>query len=250
MTQVNKYTDGPAVAAAAAAALLKELGALLLAKPEAHVSITGGTVGILTLAKIKEHPRAQDLAWDRVHIWWGDERFVAADSADRNAVQANEALLHALKLDPAKVHEFPAFDPASSVSMADQLDAAAVAFAQEVAPFIAAGETQPRFDITILGMGPDGHIDSLFPDREVPPAGAVIFAEHDSPKPPPQRLTFSYEAVNHSDQVWFVISGADKAAAVEVAFGADSSQLPVGRVAGTKQTIWFIDEAAAVGIRQ
>ena len=245
---VLKFNDGPAVATAAASNLLKELGGLLATKPEVHLSITGGSLGILTLAKIAEHERSADLAWNRVHIWWGDERFVAADSSDRNAVQAAEALLASLPLDPAKVHEFPAFDASSEVSIDDQLDAAATSFAEHVSKFIAAGEAQPYFDITILGMGPDGHIDSLFPDSALPAKGAVIVAEHNSPKPPPKRLTFSYEAANNSGQVWFVVGGADKADAVAVAFGSDPTSLPVGRVSGIEQTVWFIDEAAAAQI--
>jgi len=245
---VLKFNDGPAVAEAAAAGLLKELGGLLATKSEVHLSITGGTVGILTLAKIAEHQRSADLAWNRVHIWWGDERFVAADSTDRNAVQAAKALLSALPLDPAKVHEFPAFDPESDLSIDDQLDAAAKTFAEHVSSFVAAGETQPYFDITVLGMGPDGHIDSLFPESELPAAGVIILAEHNSPKPPPKRLTFSYEAANNSGQVWFVVSGADKADAVAVAFGSEPTSLPVGRVSGLEQTVWFIDEAAAAQI--
>ena len=242
---VLKFIDGPAVASAAAENLLKELGGLLATQAEVHLSITGGTVGILTLVKIAEHQRSADLAWNRVHIWWGDERFVAADSTDRNAVQAREALLNALPLDPNKIHEFPAFDPTSQATIAEQLDSAAAAFEDHVAAFITPGQTQPRFDITILGMGPDGHIDSLFPGSVQPGKSVVIMAEHNSPKPPPQRLTFSYEAVNNSNHVWFVVAGADKADAVSVVFGADATSLPAGRVSGLKQTVWFIDDAAA-----
>jgi 6-phosphogluconolactonase len=245
---VLKFNDGPAVAEAAAAGLLKELGGLLATQPEVHLSITGGTVGILTLAKIAEHERCADLAWNRVHIWWGDERFVAADSSERNAVQASEALLSALPLDPAKVHEFPAFDPESEQSIDDQLEAAASSFAEHVSSHLAVGVVLPYFDITVLGMGPDGHIDSLFPGSQIPAEGSIIYAEHSSPKPPPKRLTFTYEAVNNSGQVWFVVSGADKADAVAVAFGSDPRSLPVGRVSAINQTVWFIDEAAAAQI--
>ena len=245
---ILKFDDSAAVATAAAAGLLKQLGGLLASKPEVHVSITGGTVGILTLVKIAEHERAADLPWNRVHIWWGDERFVAATSPDRNAVQARQALLSALPLDPAKVHEFPAFEPDSELSIDDQLDAAAIAFAEHVAMYLEPGQSQPYFDLTLLGMGPDGHIDSLFPGSELPAAGVIIAAEHNSPKPPAKRLTFSYEAANNSGQVWFVVSGADKADAVAVAFGSEPASLPVGRVSGIHQTVWFIDEAAAAQI--
>lgn len=247
MRSVIKFPDGPAVATAAADAFLKEIACLLETKSEIHLSITGGTLGILTLAKIAEHPRRDEIDWVRVHIWWGDERFVAADSADRNANQAKDALLAKLSLDSAKVHEFPCFDPHSGVDISEQLDAAAAAFASETEAY--KGDSgQILFDITLLGMGPDGHIASLFPDHAIPAPGVTIIAEHNSPKPPPQRLTFTYEAINNSSQIWFLIGGTDKAAPVEVAFSSEPTRLPVGRVAGIEKTIWFIDEAAAQGI--
>jgi 6-phosphogluconolactonase len=71
-----------------------------------------------------------------------------------------------------------------------------------------------------------------------------IVAEHDSPKPPPQRLTFTYEAMNAADEIWFTVAGADKADAVNVAFGDDPTSLPVGRVHGVKRTVWFVDQTA------
>ena len=246
--EILKQSDSTAVATAAAEAFVAEVGQLLAGKDEVHVSITGGSVGILTLAKIGEQPAAKDLDWKRVHIWWGDERFVAADSPDRNALQAQEALLGSLRLDPAKVHAFPAFDPESGVSMADQLDAAAAQFAGKVSQFVEAGEAQLYFDITILGMGPDGHIASLFPGHAIPATGVSIIAEHNSPKPPPQRLTFTYEAINNSGEIWFVVAGADKAEAVSVAFSDAPTRLPVGRVHAINKTVWFVDEAGAAGI--
>jgi 6-phosphogluconolactonase len=248
MRELRKLADGTAVATVAADAFLKEVACLLEAKPEIHVSITGGTLGILILAKIAEHPRRDDIAWDRVHIWWGDERFVAADSADRNANQAKDALLSQLALDPAKVHEFPAYEPTSGVSIAEQLDTAAATFAAVVEEY-KDGQDQILFDITLLGMGPDGHIASLFPGHAIPAAGLSIVAEHNSPKPPPQRLTFTYEAINNSTEIWFLIGGTDKAEPTSVAFSSEPTRLPVGRVQGLEKTVWFVDEAAAEGIQ-
>ena len=246
--EILKQSDSTAVATAAADAFVLEVGKLLATKDQIHVSITGGSVGILTLVKIGEQPGVADLDWSRVHIWWGDDRFVAADNADRNSLQADGALLKSLPLDAAKVHAFPALNPESAVSVADQLDSAAEAFSGEVSRFIEPGSSQLLFDITILGMGPDGHIASLFPGHAIPAPGIVIVAEHNSPKPPPQRLTFSYEAINNSNEIWFVVAGADKAEAVSVAFSDAPTRLPVGRVNAISKTVWFIDEAAGAGI--
>jgi 6-phosphogluconolactonase len=247
--EILKFPDGPSVAVAAADAFIDSARALLKAKHEIHVSITGGTVGILTLAKIAEHPGCEALDWANIHLWWGDDRFVPVGHPDSNAKQAQDALLGSLLfLNPANVHAFPSYQPELEESIDEQLDNARDAFAAEVERFIAPGASQPYFDITLLGMGPDGHIASLFPGHAAPPTGVSVIAEHNSPKPPPQRLSFTYEAINNSGEIWFVVAGADKAEAVSVAFSDAPDRLPVGRVHGLTKTVWFIDDAAAAGI--
>lgn len=229
---VNRFKDGQSVAKNAAEAFFVKLDEVLAAKAEASVAITGGTVGIATLAEIAAHQRAASFDFNRVNFWWGDERFVASDSDDRNAVQAHKALFSKISIDPSKLHPFPSADNGLT------LDAAAAQFAAYVA------EVQPHFDLVFLGMGPDGHINSLFPGKPAPAPGALVIAEHDSPKPPPQRLSFTYEAMNAADEIWFTVAGADKADAVSVAFGDDPTALPVGRVRGVSKTVWFVDQTA------
>lgn len=232
-TIVHRFPDAITVAENTAEKLLDKLVELLANQAEVHLVLTGGTVGIATLAAISANPNRGAVDFKRVHLWWGDERFVAADSPDRNALQAKNALLKNLSLDQAKVHEFPASDAGLD------LDEAASQFAAHVA------QVQPKFDVVLLGMGPDGHIASLFPGKPAPTPGAWVIAEHDSPKPPPLRLSFTYDALNSANEVWFVVAGADKQDAVAVAMGDDPTQLPVGRVHGKVLTQWFIDATAA-----
>jgi 6-phosphogluconolactonase len=232
--RVNRFKDGNSVARAAAEAFFVKMDEVLATKPEATVAITGGTVGIATLAEIAASPRAADFDFNRVNFWWGDERFVASDHADRNAVQARNALFSKINIDESKLHEFPSSDNGL------ELDAAAAQFAEYVAV------QNPHFDLVFLGMGPDGHINSLFPGKPTPAAGALVIAEHDSPKPPPQRLSFTYEAMNNADEIWFTVAGGDKAEAVSVAFGDEPTSLPVGRVHGKLKTVWFVDQTAGV----
>jgi 6-phosphogluconolactonase len=97
-------------------------------------------------------------------------------------------------------------------------------------------------------MGPDGHVASLFPGKPEPQSGVLVMAEHDSPKPPPQRLSFTYEALNSANEVWFVVAGADKQDAVSVAMGDSPQNLPVGRVHGKVLTQWFIDSTAGTKV--
>lgn len=229
-TVVNRFKDADSLARGAAEEFVTRLGQLLAELPEVHIQLTGGTIGIATLAAIAVREDAHLLDWSRVHVWWGDERFVESDSGDRNAVQAKKAMLS--KLPAANLHEFPASDEGMS------LDEAANFFAAELAAI------KPHFSLAFVGMGPDGHICSLFPGKPAIEAGVQVIAEHDSPKPPPQRLSFSYEAMNAVDELWFVIAGADKQEAVSVAFGDEPESLPVGRVNGKQKTVWFIDQSA------
>ena len=229
---VNRFKDGNSVARAVAEAFFVKMDEVLATKAEAHVAITGGTVGIATLGEIAANERAANFDFNRVNFWWGDERFVPAADGDRNSLQAHNALFSKISIDPSKLHPFPSADNGLT------LDEAAAQFAAYVA------EVRPQFDLVFLGMGPDGHINSLFPGKPMPAAGVQIVAEHDSPKPPPQRLTFPYEAMNEADEIWFTIAGADKADAVNVAFGDDPTSLPVGRVHGKNRTVWFVDQTA------
>ena len=235
---VNRFLDPDAVARGAAEALLEKLNLLVPSQEVVHIALTGGTVGIATLARFAELPGAKLFDYSKVHFWWGDERFVDHDSADRNAKQAHDAMFRHLNVDRANIHPFPASDEGEG------LDDAATSFASVLASFATTGTGYPKFDVVLLGMGPDGHIASLFPGKTPPPVGATVFAEHDSPKPPPQRLTLTYEVINAADEVWFTIAGADKAEAVSVAFSDAPESLPVGRVRGTQKTLWFVDETA------
>ncbi|MFM5904637.1 MAG: 6-phosphogluconolactonase [Micrococcales bacterium] len=239
---VRILQDNHQVAEVAAIDFVAYLTECLDSKPLVHVSITGGSVGILTLAKIAELPGVAELDWSRVHIWWGDERFVPLDSTDRNSLQAHNALL--VKLPNANLHQFPAYNIHDG-EIDEQLDQAAVCFEAEVSSWSNAENGNLIFDLTLLGMGPDGHVASLFPGHAEPHTGVVVVAEHASPKPPPHRLSFSYEAINRSVEIWFLVAGADKAQAVEVAFSGNPQLLPVGRVSGLQKTRWYLDQAAA-----
>lgn len=237
---VNRFADANQVAVAAATALRDRIVELLSNQDAAHIVLTGGTVGIATLARFAELDGLQAIDFARVHFWWGDERFVARDSADRNALQARNAMFRHLTVSESNIHEFPAADEGRN------LDEAAEDFAATLALHASPGQSHPSFDVVLLGMGPDGHVASIFPGKPELKPGVLVFAEHDSPKPPPQRLSFSFELINSASEVWFVVAGGDKAEAVSVAFSDEPETLPVGRVRGATKTIWFVDQTAGV----
>ncbi|MBP2437848.1 6-phosphogluconolactonase [Microbacterium amylolyticum] len=232
--------DKSALAHAVAERLISELAVLTAGDGVAHVSLTGGSMGIGTLAAVRDLPDRDDVAWSRVHFWWSDERFVPRNDGERNARQAREALLDALDVPDVNVHEPWASEDGS-------LDDAAKAYADELSAHGPDGEPAPAFDICLLGVGPDAHIASLFPGREEihVSGGVAVLPVRNSPKPPPERITFTLPVINRSARVWLVVAGADKAEAVaRVRAGALAGEAPASAARGTLETVLFADKAA------
>lgn len=219
----------------------------------AHAVLTGGSAGIAVLEKVAElvaEPGTETPSWSAVHFWWGDERLLPSDDPERNAMQAHAALLDALiaehGLPAPNVHRMPTSEDAASPTVGAEMYAASMeAFAEEGGR---SGLALPRFDVLLLGVGPDGHIASLFPGKDsLGVSGVVTVGEDDSPKPPPQRVSLTFDAIHTADRVWTVVVGQDKAAAAAKALaeGTDPREIPAARVAGTMETIWHLDQAAA-----
>ena len=238
------HRDAPLLAQAVAARLVTKLVDVLAAKDEAHLVLTGGTVGIASLAAVAELPARLAVDWKRVHLWWGDERFLPEGDKERNETQARAALLDQLtELDPTRVHPMPASDGPDG----DDAEAAAERHAAELARYAAAGSDVPEFDVTMFGMGPDGHVASLFPEHPgVYVDDAAVIGVHNSPKPPPVRTSFTFRTILRSREVWIVAAGAEKAAATHMALsGAGRVQVPAAGARGRVRTLWLIDRACA-----
>jgi 6-phosphogluconolactonase len=210
----------------------------------AHVSLTGGSMGGAVLGAAARNPRAARLDWSRVHFWWSDERFVPVGHADRNDRQAREAFLDGLDIPSENIHSALGSDDGVD------LDAAAAAYAEDLARFPGAEGAWPSFDVCFLGVGPDGHIASLFPDRaEIQITDRSVVAVRDSPKPPPERITMTRPVINSSKRVWLVLAGADKAAALGLALaGASYASVPAAGAKGRRRTTFFVDQAAAAQV--
>jgi 6-phosphogluconolactonase len=209
------------------------------ARGVAHVSMTGGSMGSEIVRSLAAAPPRAAVDWSQVHVWWGDERYLPAGDPDRNDTQNDEAGLADLGLDPAHVHRVAGPDTSESP------EASAAAYEQALRR--SGGE---MFDVMVLGVGPDGHVASLFPHH--PAAGrtdALAFAVHDSPKPPPTRVSLSRECLERSRDVWFLVSGADKADAVRRGVGgAPFETTPAAHVHGAERTLWLLDPDAAADL--
>ncbi|GAB2593808.1 6-phosphogluconolactonase [Pseudactinotalea suaedae] len=233
------HPDADAVARATAARLLLALMDAEAVRTPVHVCLTGGTVGTRTLAEVARSELRDLVDWTGVHLWWGDERFVPAGDDDRNEKQARTALIDALPIPAENVHPLPASDEAAD------LDAALTLARADLSSHAGDGGPWPVFDVMLLGVGPDGHVASLFPGKQSLQAMDVAaVGETDSPKPPPARVSLTLPVLNASRQVWFVVAGADKAEAVDAVLRG-GSDLPAARVSGQDVTLWLLDAAAA-----
>ena len=238
--ELKVISDAADLAAAVADRFLQRVAAAQGRGEEPHVALTGGSVVDAVHQQIAHRAGQYDVDWGRVVFWWGDERFVAPDSPDRNARNARE-----LFLDPVgavKVHEMASTADASDVT------AAAAAYSDTVR-----AEGGGEFDLVMLGLGPDGHVASLFPGSAHLDIGdRVAVPVIGSPKPPPERVSLTFPALNRTRAVWFLVSGEAKAEAVRrtLADTGDVHETPArgfspAPVVGPGETVWFLDLAAA-----
>ena len=218
------------VAAALAARLTSRLAEIQRDGRVPQVALTGGRIATRAYQQLAAEGTGSAVDWSRVELWWGDERFVPRDSDDRNDKSTLELLTGALPLDTARIHAMPASGEGLD------LDAAASAYATELGRL--------RFDVCLLGVGPDGHVASLFPDHPSVTAPGRVIAVRESPKPPPERISLTLEAINASDEVWFVVSGSDKAAAAAWAL-TGSRPVPAAAASGVDRSLWLLDAEAA-----
>jgi 6-phosphogluconolactonase len=234
--RVVVHPSRQALADASAARLVTALLDAQSEGREPHVSLTGGSMGSAIVASLAQAPGRQAVDWSTVSIWWGDERYLPAGDPDRNDTQNDDAGLRDLGLDPAKVHRVPGPDTTSSAEESAEQYAAQVRSAD-------AGE----FDVMVLGVGPDGHVASLFPGHPAQQTSdAIAVAVHDSPKPPPDRVSLTFECLNRSARVWFLVAGSDKAQAVRNGLdGAGPDTSSAALVHGSRETLWLVDADAA-----
>lgn len=235
---IDVRDDAADLATFVARQLLERLAAIQAEGRVPSIALTGGTIADQVhreIARLHAEPPAVD--WSRVDVWWGDERYVAADDPERNAGQARAAFLDHVGVDPARVHEMPAAD----AGLPD-VEVAAAAYGREIRT-----HGSGSFDVVMLGVGPDGHVASLFPGfPQLDVDDRIAVAVTGSPKPPPQRVSLSYGALNRAREVWFLVSGDGKAAAVARALaGADPHDVPAAGVHGQERTRWMLDESAA-----
>ncbi|MER5471934.1 6-phosphogluconolactonase [Streptomyces sp. NPDC002685] len=243
--QLVVHRDKELMAQAAAARLITKIVDAQASRGYASIVLTGGRNGNGLLAALASAPARDAVDWTHIDLWWGDERYLPEGDPDRNHTQARAALLDAVPLDPARVHPMPASDGPYGADV----EAAAEAYAAELAK--AAGPENhgsvPAFDVLMLGVGPDTHVASLFPELPaVRETERTVVGVHGAPKPPPTRISLTLPAIRSAREVWLLAAGEDKAQAAAIALsGAGEIQAPAAGARGRSRTLWLLDAAAA-----
>ncbi|WP_369130053.1 6-phosphogluconolactonase [Modestobacter roseus] len=257
--------DADRLARSVASALVARLAAAQAVHGTASVVVTGGGIGTAVLQRVADlvaEPEHAVVDWTAVDVWWGDERFVPADSSDRNELGARQTLVLPAGIPPERVHAIPSSDAGF-----DEPEDAAAWYAGELAAAATRPELMappqgpdassravggdgvlqlPRFDVLLLGMGPEGHVASIFPDSPAARDDRPVVAVRDCPKPPPTRVSLGFSAITSAEEVWLLVSGEGKAEAVARALsGATPLEIPAAGARGTRATRWLLDEAAA-----
>jgi 6-phosphogluconolactonase len=219
------YSDAAELSEEVSVQILEAIEKGLKLKGQFHLVLTGGTLGAqISEALVKEFNSDLD-AFKGLHIWWSDERFVPAASDERNALTFHEKLANKIIV----VHEGLPSDLAENVEAA-------------VADYELALENV-AIDLNILGLGPDGHVASLFPGLADIDDSRMIFAITESPKPPAVRISFTMKTINSAEEVWIIAAGESKAEAVTKLVEGDLS-IPASYVRGNLHTRLIVDTEA------
>ncbi|MGA2694621.1 MAG: 6-phosphogluconolactonase [Terriglobales bacterium] len=206
------------------------------------VALSGGSTprGMFALLASGAIP---NVPWDKIYFFWGDERHVPPDNSESNYRMANEAMLSKVPVPVENVFRIPAEGKDANV-VADTYE-------QTVRGFFALKPGEfPRFDLILLGMGPDGHTASLFPGTAALQETKRIFVANWVEKMGDFRFTLTYPAINHAAEIAFLISGPDKAATLQQVLENKSAHLPSQRIqANNGKLLWFVDQAAARNLK-
>jgi 6-phosphogluconolactonase len=237
MTRMTSCPDPETVAERAAAEVIGHLQLARQQRGVAHLALSGGTTPgrtyeLLTVA-------LED--WEAVEIWFADERCVPPEDAQSNYRLAAETLLRPATIDPAQVHRME-----GELGAEEGAQRYAQALSDRVPGKDADPPTPPVLDLIVLGIGPDGHVASLFPGAPALDAGeqAICLPIHDSPKPPPERITLSLAVLRAARRCLLLATGAGKADAISAALAEPSRHVPASLLRRERLTI-IVDDAAS-----
>lgn len=232
MKEIKIVKDKNHLIASASDVIIEKIKGAIASSQRCTIALAGGS----TPKPIYENIAQTDLEWDKIHVFWGDERYVPPTHPDSNEKMAREAWLNKVNIPPENIHPMPTNGNNPSED-ADKHH-------QELLDFFGLTDGFPSFDIILLGMGDDGHTASLFPyTNALTECDRLVTVGN---KGNNQRLTFTIPLINEAKCVIFLVSGANKQEALKAVFSkdADSNQYPSKKIQPSGDLIWFIDEEA------
>jgi len=236
------YPDPETLSTAAARRWLELAGQAIKARGAFHVALSGGSTPRALFRQLALLGHADAVEWDRVHVYFGDERLVPADHADSNFRMASETLLSRVPLPAANIHRVPTESGDARECATRYADVL-----RRCLPTTQEAIEMPRFDLVLLGIGPDGHTASLFPSTPILKERAVAVAAIYVEKLASWRVSLTFPVLNRARHIMVLVAGADKAPIVQRVFSAanQGALLPIEMLEPQGEMEWFLDQAAA-----
>jgi 6-phosphogluconolactonase len=256
-TNIVVLQDKQEVARQSAQRLVDALAEAIERRGLAHLALTGGSSAVALHEELVKQEWHGALDWERVHLWWGDDRFVPVDHDDSNIGMAYQTLLNpdegdGLPIPAENIHPFEIDEAQSESDAADLVAQRYAEYLEEVLPKGADG--LPAFDVILLGVGGDGHLMSVFPDSEAfEPGAPLVLAvpapEHIGPHLP--RVTLHPRLFGAAGLLLVMVSGEEKAEVLaDILEGARDQRRPPAQLAVRSNAVWLLDEGAAGRLRQ
>jgi 6-phosphogluconolactonase len=234
--------DTEAISRAAAETIIKDISDCLQARDTYSIALSGGSTPRRLYALLANDAKLREqIPWDRVHFFWGDERHVPPSHPHSNYRMADTALLSKVPIPSTNIHRIKAED--------SDADKAAADYEHEIRRFLKIDAGQmPRFNCVLLGMGPDGHIASLFPGTSALEETNRLAVANWVEKFQSYRITLTVSVINNADRIIFLVSGEEKADTLKAVLEGDAktAQFPVNIIQPTHGDVtWFLDQSAA-----
>lgn len=238
-TTVSIYPDLTTLSHEAALFIVRAAQESIVTHGRFIIALSGGGTPKQTYTLLGREPYRDQIDWALVEVFWSDERCVPAESEDSSYRMAMEAFLSNVPIPASQIHRVPA-------DAADR-DAASLAYTREMQSVFGT-DSVPAFDLIQLGMGPEAHTASLFPHQSSLHERERLVMPVTVPKPPPPRLTFTPVLLNAATRVLFLVTGRDKAEAIQAVLEGDyqPDEYPAQVVRPPKGFVtWMLDDAAA-----
>jgi len=213
-------------------------GEAIAARGGFHVALSGGSTPAGLYRQLVQYEWVQRIDWSRTHIWFGDERCVPPDHPDSNFRMAHELLLTSVGTPQDQVHRMAGEQPPAQ---------AAAAYARTLDETLPHAQGLPCFDLVLLGLGPDGHVASLFPGTAALGERTALTTAVFVPRLAAWRISLTFPVLENARHVMLMVAGAGKADVVRQALcgPVGTEPLPVQRLQPQGEQEWFLDAAAA-----